>query len=443
MLIGFDASRAFSAQNTGTENYSLNLLKALAEVDQKNHYRVYLRGFSRGKTPYLPNFPNLPNNFELRPIAPTRLWTQIGLALETWRAPVDLLFVPAHTLPILRRRSTIVYRLSKIFRYRLSIDDLRLTKYIVTIHDLGVEYLPGYHKFPDRFYLDLASKYAAHHADRLIAVSESTRADLIKRYGVAGSQIDVVYEGVDGRFFKPQSLAKVQRVKSKYKISGDYFLYVGTVQPRKNLMFLIDIFNTFVKSNSVKLKGSKYNKETQNINLIIAGKMGWDYHKISQKASEKVRFLGYVDRQDLPALYCGAKAAVFPSLFEGFGLPILESLSSGCPVIASDIPVHCELFKVISRRENAFTRGYKAGNGKWQMANGQYLAKNKNIEAMTLANLNDGRRWLSLLDQYVHVIDKSMTNTNTSLLRSDLFDWQTVAKETLAVFNSVSKVKKW
>lgn len=421
MLIGVDGSRAFTTQNTGTENYSLNLIKALAEVDRENHYRVYLRETRDQRLETRKLAKQFPKNFEFRPIHPTRLWTQIGLALETWRAPVDLLFVPAHTLPVLRN-------------YRV--------KTVVTIHDLGVEYLPGYHQFPQKYYLDLASKYAAYHADRLIAVSEATKRDLIERYGVKSPQIDVVYEGVDKEFFRPQTKAVVDKVKKKYKISGDYFLYVGTVQPRKNLMFLIDTFNTYVKSISVKSNKSKYNKSNQQISLIIAGKMGWDYAKIAQKAADNIKFLGYVDRAGLPALYSGARAAVFPSLFEGFGLPILEALSSGCPVIASNIPVHRELFHTIFGAKSPITRGYTHSFSTSQSIkrglNGQKTTNREVREAMVLANLNDERQWLSLLHQYAIHVDESMTNHSTSLLPANLFDWRTVAKETLAVFNKHS-----
>ncbi|MBI3341820.1 glycosyltransferase [Candidatus Curtissbacteria bacterium] len=171
MLIGFDGSRAFGQQNTGTENYSLYLLKALAKVDKKNNYRVYLRAFG-GCPPDIADISKqFPSNFDFKLIAPNRLWTQIGLALETWQSPVDVLFVPAHTLPILKN-----YRVPAV----------------VTMHDLGVEFLPNYHKFPQRYYLDFASKFAAKHASHLIAVSASTKRDLVKRYGVSGDKITVV-----------------------------------------------------------------------------------------------------------------------------------------------------------------------------------------------------------------------------------------------------------
>ena len=268
MLIGFDASRAFVPEVTGTENYSLNLLKALAKADRKSRYRVYLRGQS-GKSksgvwsitknkpglelPYKQGLKKWPKNFEFKTIHPNRLWTQVGLALETWRNPVDILFIPAHTLPILRRRSFMVYgSWDKNYNpdERLTINH-KPTKYVVTIHDLGVEYLPGYHQFPQRYYLDFASRYAAFHADGVIAVSVTTKRDLIKRYQISPKKIFVVHEGVDTAFFRPSSKLKVQSVKSKYKIEGDYILFVGTVQPRKNLEMLIKAFSLVVNGQSL------------------------------------------------------------------------------------------------------------------------------------------------------------------------------------------------
>ena len=135
MLIGFDASRAFLKENTGTENYSFNLLKALAKIDTKNDYLIYLRS---SENLLVKKF--FPKNFQFKVIKPYRLWTQVGLALETWNNPADVLFIPAHTMPILRRRKI------GITNYKLQITNS--SKFIVTIHDLGVEYLPGFHKFP-------------------------------------------------------------------------------------------------------------------------------------------------------------------------------------------------------------------------------------------------------------------------------------------------------
>ncbi|MBI4062662.1 glycosyltransferase family 4 protein, partial [Candidatus Gottesmanbacteria bacterium] len=342
------------------------------------------------------NRSNYPKNFEFVHIRPNRLWTQIGLALETWRNPVDVLFVPAHTLPILRRRkilnSKLEYRNTKQYLnsnyqnskrlehsdfenlnlFRISDFVLRIlsflrqkTKYVVTIHDLGVEYLPGYHSFPGRYYLDLASKYAAREADALIAVSKATRADLIKRYRVDAKKIFVVSEGVDIGFFKPQSKLKVESVKSKYKIGENYVLAVGTVQPRKNLESLIRAFAR-VSGMVGKWDGRRKMRPTilqsynpTDLKLVIAGKLGWDYQKIVDLPkklgiADRVKFLRYVDARDMPALYTGASVFAACSLFEGFDLPILEALACGCGVVASDIGPHKEIFRKVAGPVSSF-----------------------------------------------------------------------------------------
>lgn len=421
MLIGFDGSRAFGSQNTGTENYSLNLLKGLAKIDQKNHYRVYLREGRSQKSKVKSLSEQFPNNFEFKVIHPYRLWTQLGLALETWRSPVDVLFVPAHTLPILKN-------------YRV--------KSVVTMHDLGVEYLPNYHKFPQRYYLDFASRYAASHASHLIAVSGATRQDLVSRYGVNKERISVVYEGVDTSFFRPQPEVKVRSVKSKYKIPGKYFLYVGTVQPRKNLVFLIDTFCTFVKNYSVKSNISKDIKQQpglKDIMLVIAGKPGWNYQEILERPKQlgienRVRFLGFVPNQDLPGLYTGAEAFLFPSLFEGFGLPILEAFCCSCPVIASDIPAHREVFHEITR---GYMQNLPKGKDHKESENGSKKTILKVPKAIALAKLKDAHQWHSLMYQMLSLRYQTMSTRQKLVITSGILDWQMVAKETLKVLNSV------
>lgn len=374
MIIGFDASRAFVSEATGTENYSLNLLRALAKVDRINRYKVYLRGNNT-------DLGSFPANFEFRPIRPSRLWTQLGLALETWKNPVDFLFVPAHTLPILRNTRV---------------------KTVVTIHDLGVEYLPGYHQFPQRYYLDFASRYAARHAEGIIAVSAATKSDLVKRYGTSSKKIFVVHEGVDKAFFKPASKASVKGVVKKYKISDQYILFVGTIQPRKNLAMLIEAF--------AKVKGSG------DLQLVIAGKLGWNWGEILAAPKKfgverRVKFIGRVDNRDLPALYTGACVFAFPSLFEGFGLPILEAISCGCAVAASDIAPHRE---IVAR-----------------------LAIQNNFVPITLAKPKDIDGWVKILYQYISEYEKRSIFTTNKNLNLDMFSWEGAANGTLQVFEKI------
>ena len=469
MLIGYDASRAFVSEATGTENYSLNLLRALAKIDRKNRYRVYMRGSSQftvhgsrfkktvNSQLITDNF-SWPRNFEFVQVRPHRLWTQVGLALETWRNPVDVLFVPAHTIPIFRRRKIWLMGKGKdagmvrgfgegvktpnpktlnktgFLTYKPS------TKYIVTIHDLGVEYLPNYHKFPQRYYLDLASKYASRSADAIIAVSGATSADLIKRYRVPAKKVFVVPEGVNTRFFKPQSqpkagsplakISKVESVKNKYKIQGNYILAVGTVQPRKNLETLIRAFRGVCRYVGMWGGGDP--------TLVIVGKLGWDYQKILDLPKklgigDRVRFLGYVPREDLPALYTGASVFAAPSLFEGFDIPILEALACGCQVAASDISAHREIFEKVT--------------GNWSLIPGKKEPATRNqplgtnFEAGVLVKPKDIRAWSQFLYQYISLYNNRLTLASKRerieairrVLRSQ-YSWEKTARETLKVF---------
>lgn len=303
MVIGFDASRAFAGERTGTENYSYQLLKALAKIDKKNKYIVYLR--SEG-----PTLQEWPGNFSFKVLNFPRLWTQLGLAIQTFKDPLDMLFVPAHTIPLIKKPGL---------------------KTVVTVHDLGSEYLPSTHQFKQRFYLGFMQKYQLNTATKIIAVSKATKKDLVKKIGIEEDKISVIYEGYDKEKFKVLPAGRHGQ-NSKFKINQRYFLFVGTVQPRKNLERLITAFAVFLSLTP----------RNDEVDLVIAGSKGWlsdEIYKLPKKLGieDKVKFLGYVPDKDLPALYSRAIALTYPSLFEGFGLPILEAQASGCPVLTSNI----------------------------------------------------------------------------------------------------------
>jgi len=305
MLIGIDASRAAAEEKTGTENYSWNLIQALARIDTKNRYALYFN-----KIP--PFFEISQPNFSTKVIGAPKFWTQGRLAWECLIHPPDILFVPAHTVPVIRRPSL---------------------KTIVTVHDLGAEFLAEYHKFPQKIYLNWSTRYVVSHATHLIAISEFTKKDLKRALKVQSKRISVVYEGADRKIFYPRSDLEVEQVKAKYGLAKNYFLYVGTIQPRKNLVRLIE---GFAKAG------------LKNVDLVLAGSRGWlyeDIYKVPEKisVSNYTRFLGYVNDEDLAALYSGAICLAFPSLYEGFGLPILEAFASRCPVFTSKIGAMAEV----------------------------------------------------------------------------------------------------
>ncbi len=303
MIIGFDGSRAFVKDKTGTENYSYQLLVHLAKIDSKNSYLVYLRPGNQVKR------AEWPANFSFKMIEYNRFWTQLGLGLQTFKDKIDLLFVSAHTLPLIKRPGL---------------------KTVMTVHDLGAEYLPATHQLKQRLYLRGITKFQLKSATKLIAVSKATKKDLIKRLSLPEKKISVVYEGVDRELFKRQKDDVVDSITKEFDIEREnYFLFIGTIQPRKNLERLIESF-----------KGYK-EKTGSNIKLVIVGGKGWRAEKIYALPKKlgierDVLFLGRVETDKLPALLSGAKVFVFPSLFEGFGLPILEAFSCGCPVLTSN-----------------------------------------------------------------------------------------------------------
>lgn len=329
MLIGIDGSRAFVKDRTGTENYSYQLLKAIAKVDTENKdllqnslgkilplprrtlrltdakhsYLIYLRpGQER-----LAKSENWPDSFIFKVINFPRLWTQLGLAIRTFLDPLDVLFVPSHTLPLIRKPGL---------------------KTVITVHDLGAEYLPGFHQLKQVLYLKLMTYYQLKGATKIIAVSEATKKDLIKKTGIKSEKISVVYEGVEDRI-KSDSIRDTLKQYGLEK--NKYFIFVGTLQPRKNLERSIKAFSKFLNNTSAK-----------DFKLVLSGQKGWKYENIYSLPQQvgiedNVVFTGRVSDQDLAVLYSQASALVYPSLFEGFGLPILEAYSYGCPVITSNI----------------------------------------------------------------------------------------------------------
>ena len=290
-LVGIDASRSVSAQPTGTELYSRYLIEALLDrAPDRFSFRLYFN------QPPQSAFSNQHSALKVIPFP--RLWTHLRLSTEMLLHRPDLLFVPAHVLPIIHPRRS-----------------------IVTVHDLGYLYFPEAHPPRQRWYLDRSTRWHAHTAAHLLADSATTKRDLVEKYHADPAKITVAYPGLDPAVKRVDDPNVITRVKAKYHIENDYVLYLGTIQPRKNLQRLIEAFN--------QLPATSYQ-------LLLAGKPGWYSEQLLQLANENVKFIGYVDAVDKYALLSGATAFVFPSLYEGFGFPVLEAMACGVPVLCSN-----------------------------------------------------------------------------------------------------------
>lgn len=296
--LGIDASRALRARRTGTERYAYELVVRLSALAHRADWRVRLYTDQPPPSALRTAVPHAEWVVMPRP----RLWTHTALAPELRRRPPDLFFEPAHVLPLWHPPAS-----------------------VVTVHDVGYEYFPDAHTRFQRFYLRLTTRWHVRAARLILADSHATRNDLVRLYAAPPARVRVVYPGVDLAHFAPRSPDAVAAVRARYGIHGRYLLYVGTLQPRKNLRRVLDAFAQTAPA-------------FPDVQLVLVGAAGWRmdaFADLLTALGDRVVRTGYVDDAELPALYTGAVALVFPSLFEGFGFPVLEAHACGTPVIAS------------------------------------------------------------------------------------------------------------
>jgi glycosyltransferase involved in cell wall biosynthesis len=306
MLIGVDASRAGLAQRTGTENYSLHLIRELLALGSAHWFRLY---FNRAPASGL-----FARADQVRVIPFPRLWTHLRLSWEMLQVPPDLLFVPSHVLPLVTPRLT-----------------------VVTVHDLGYHYFPRAHTLFQNLYLRWSTRYNARTATRVLADSEATRHDLVRHYGTDPDKVHVVYPGRNEELAPITDPEILAGVRGRYGLRQDYFLYVGTLQPRKNLVRLVRAYAGLL--GAPEWGAGALVAPPQ---LVLAGRKGWLYESILAEVRRlgltgHVAFTGYVPDADLAPLLSGARAFLFPSLYEGFGFPVLEAMACGTPVACSNV----------------------------------------------------------------------------------------------------------
>jgi glycosyltransferase involved in cell wall biosynthesis len=295
-MVGVDASRAYSRDPTGTETYAARVIGGLQRRG-RHRLRLYFR--SR------PPAERLPRGVEARVLIAPRLWTHTRLAAEVWRHPPDVLFVPSHVLPM----------------------GIRVPS-VVTVHDLGHRAHPEAHTWAQRAYLDWSTRRHAKLATRVLVDSQSTRDDLIGWCPGCAGRVRVAPLGVDEDMVPaPAAAVTTARDAAGVPAGRQYVLHVGTLQPRKNLARLIAAWSSVCGA-------------FPDVDLVLAGRPGWggqDLRDLARRAGvvDRVRLAGYVPRAVLAGLYSGALALVHPSLYEGFGLTVLEAMACGTPVAAA------------------------------------------------------------------------------------------------------------
>ncbi len=298
LTIGIDASRSATERPTGTERYSTEVVRNMLEIGERHSWRLYRRNTAEFEDSLCVGRPNV----EFVVMSAPRFWTHTRLAWEILRRPPDVLFIPAHVMP-----------------WRVSVPT------VVTVHDLGHAAFPSTHTLTQRLYLEMTTRHHVSRAAHLIADSASTAEDLERRYGADPARVSVVHLGVDPHF-SPAKSSEIEGIRHKLDLpeGSDYILHVGTLQPRKNLLRLLGAF-------------ARIATDYPKISLVLAGGPGWgaeDYvgHARLLGIESRVLFPGYVAEADLAALYSGALIVVVPSLYEGFGLPVLEAMACGAPV---------------------------------------------------------------------------------------------------------------
>lgn len=303
MTIGIDINEANIGQRVGANQVAFAMINALVENLFEGDKIIAL-----AKERPLPDLPVTSDKLSYEIFGPGKMWVLTGLTKRLFlnKPRLDVLFSPGHYTPLLSRVPAVIYLM-----------DLAYERF-------GSEYFTTYDINQLKRWTPLSIKKAKH----VLTISEFSKSEIISFYQTPAEKITVVYPGFDRLIYHSKiPKTKQRQVRKKYGISGKYFLYVGTLQPRKNLGKLIEAF--------AKLK----NKQ---VKLVIGGKKGWLYDQIFEQARElklenRVLFLGFVPNEDLPGLIKGSQAYVLPSLYEGFGMPPVEAQAVGVPVVVSRV----------------------------------------------------------------------------------------------------------
>ncbi len=302
MKIALDA-HTLGSRIGGNETYIKNLIEGFQGIDGEHEYLLYL--VKRNEDNRF--LKSLPQNF-----SPRFLWPKNPLIRIPFATP---------------------YRLLKdqvdLMHLQYAAPPVCPVPYVLTLHDMSWERYPEYFEPVERFRLKRTTPVSVRNAAHVITCSESTKKDLMNLYSVAEEKITVTYYGKNDAFKKIDNPVLLENVKAKYGIRGKYILVVGNIQPRKNIGRLVEAFTRLKKNGKIPHK------------LVVVGKKAWLYADIFEcvraaGAGSEILFTDYVPDEELPLLYNGADLFIYPSIFEGFGFPVLEAMACGTPVITSN-----------------------------------------------------------------------------------------------------------
>ena len=372
MRIAIDA-HSVGAKLAGNESYAVNLIEALAQIDSVNDYTLYVTT-AEARDRFHQRWPN----FKVHTTLPHTPLIRIPLTLsaELRKHPVDVLHVQFTAPPFCP------------------------CPVVVSVHDLSFEHLPQTFLRRSRTQLRLTVRHSARRADRILTLSEHTRGDVIETYKIDPAKIIAIPLAAPAHFGPIDDAKELQRVRHTYGIDGEYVLSVGSIQPRKNLVRLIKAY--------ASLQGVQTRNRSPK--LVIVGKRGWLYDETLRALEEtgvkdSVVLTGYVPESDLPALYSGALCFVYPSYFEGFGLPPLEAMKCGAPVVVGNATSLPEVVGDAGLKVDPFDISAIAGAIK-ELVNNSELRTELRVKG---------------------------------LKRAELFDWRNTARQTLKVYEEVAR----
>lgn len=306
MKITIDLRSLSSGSISGVENYIVNLVDHLLPIDKNNRYSLFYNSWQKQD---MPEF-----HYVNSVIKTTRIPNKIlNLALKFRLAKIEKIAGDCD-----------VFFMPNLNQYHIGAE----TKLALTVHDLSPVILPEFYDLKrNLWHKFLNYKRAFKRADVIFAVSQYTKNDLVKLFGINETKIKVIHPGIDHKHFNPNiPTEKLRELRNRFSLPGDFILFLNTIEPRKNLDNLIKSFELM----------------KHDCHLVIAGRQGWKYNKIfnlinNSKKSAKIKYIGYVDEADKPALIKLAKMLVYPSLYEGFGFQALEAMAVGTPTMVSSV----------------------------------------------------------------------------------------------------------